>query len=126
MTMLYVGTSSGNLSPISLDPSSMEWGLQDVSASEAGRTQDGTMLKMLVAQKRKLSLSWAEPTAAQTAEILQAFNHEYVYVRYHDAMSNAMETRQFYVGDRSAPFRWFQLPGKGTRYKVVSFDIIEV
>ena len=40
MTMLYVGTSASSLTAISLDPSSMEFGLQDISAADAGRVQD--------------------------------------------------------------------------------------
>lgn len=127
MTMLYVGTSSSNLSAISLDPAQITWGLQDISASDAGRVQDAgnTMYKMRTSQKRKLQLTWNLPTAAQAAEILQAFNHEYFYVRYFDPMEGAWNVRQFYAGDRSAPFKWFSLPHKGTRYTTLSFDIIE-
>ena len=125
MAMLRVGTSAANLQAISLDPSEMSFGLQDVSSSDAGRTQSGEMQKMLITQKRKLVLTWAYPTAAQVAEILQAFNHEYFYVEYLDALDDALETRQFYVGDRSAPLKWYNLPHMGTRYTTLTFDIIE-
>ena len=127
MTMLYVGTSPANLAAISVDPSVLEWGLQDISAADAGRVQtaDNKMYKMLTSQKRKLKLVWNFTTAAQTSEILKAFNHEYFYVRYHDAMENAWNVREFYVGDRSAPMKWFNIDKKGTRYASVSFDIIE-
>ena len=125
MAMIKVGTTQNNLVAISRDPSEMTWGLQDVSSSDAGRTQDGTMQKMQITQKRKINLTWNLPTAAETAEILSAFNHEYFYVQYHDAMANATQTRLFYVGDRSAPLKWFNLPGKGTRYTTLSFNIIE-
>jgi len=37
-------------------PSSFEWGLQDVSASDSGRTTDALMHKNRVAQKRTISL----------------------------------------------------------------------
>ena len=127
MTMLYVGTSASNLSPISLDPSQFTWGLQDISASDAGRVQDAgnTMYKMRTSQKRKIQLTWTLPTAAQASEILSAFNPEYFYVKYFDAMENSWNIRQFYVGDRSAPFKYFNLPKKGTRFSTISFDIIE-
>ena len=39
-------------------PSSFTWGLQDISASESGRTDDTTMHKNRVGQKRKLSVEW--------------------------------------------------------------------
>jgi len=127
MAMLAVGPVGGSLTEISIDPSGFEWGLQDVSAVDAGRTHDegNTMYKMRTSQKRKVKLTWTEPTDAQCAEILTAFNDEYVDVRYFDAMSGGEETRTFYVGDRTAPMRWYQLPGRETRFRTLSFDIIE-
>ena len=127
MAMLAVGTDPNRLKEISLDPSQLTWGLQDISAADAGRVQDAgnTMYKMRTSQKRKLMLTWTLPTSAQASEILKAFNPEYFYVRYFDPMDNALNIRQFYVGDRSAPFQWYQIPGKGTRYNTLSFDIIE-
>ena len=127
MAMLAVGSSAGSLREISRDPAVLTWGLQDISASDAGRVQDSgnTMYKMRTSQKRKLNLTWNYPTAAQTAEILQAFNPEYFYVRYFDPMENAINVREFYVGDRSAPFKWYGLNKLGTRMASLSFDIIE-
>lgn len=125
--VLAVGTSSSSLTDISPDPSALTWGLQDISSADAGRVQDAgnTMHKMRTSQKRKLALTWAEPTAAQVSAILTAFNPEYVWVRYWDAMAGEEQVRQFYVGDRSAPLRWVRLPGRGTRFQTLSFDIIE-
>lgn len=37
-------------------PSSFTWGLQDISASESGRTDDTIMHKNRVGQKRKLEI----------------------------------------------------------------------
>lgn len=125
--MLAVGTSSSNLTEVPIDPSAMTWGLQDISLSDAGRVQDSgnTMYKMRVSQKRKLDLTWTLPTAEQAAQILQMFNSEYFYVRYFDPMEGAINIREFYAGDRSAPFQWYSLPDKGTRYTTISFNIIE-
>lgn len=126
MAMLYVGTSPSHLTAISLDPSALQWGLQDISSADAGRTQaaGNPMYKMRQSQKRKLNLTWTMPTPAQAAEILRAFNPEYFYVRYFDPMENGWSVRQFYAGDRSAPFKWHELLG-GTRMMTISFDIIE-
>lgn len=104
-------------------PSEFGWGLQDVSAPDAGRDLSAEMHKGRVAQKRKISLGWNNPTITETAAILQAFNPEYVEVNYLDAMSGTFETRTFYVGDRTAPLQSFTVGER--RWSKLSFDIIE-
>lgn len=104
-------------------PSSFSWGLQDVSDSASGRTQDAIMHKNRIAQKRKLSLSWAMPTPTEASQILKAFNPEYVKITYPDTMSGSNETRTFYVGDRTAPVKIWTIGNK--RYESISFDVIE-
>lgn len=104
-------------------PSVFSWGLNDVSAADAGRTDDALMHKNRIAQKRKISLSWNNPTKEETASILQAFNPEYVKVTYPDAMSGKNETREFYRSDPSAPMKVWNVGNK--RYAQLSFDIIE-
>ena len=104
-------------------PSSFSWGLQDVSSSESGRTQDSLMHKDRVAQKRKISLAWNNPTDKETAEILKAFNPEYIDVTYPDAMSGTNETRTFYVRDRTAPMKMWTVNKK--IYSQISFNIVE-
>lgn len=104
-------------------PSSFVWGLQDVSDSASGRTQDAMMHKNRIAQKRKISLSWSGPSPGEAAAILQAFNPEYIDVTYPDAMSGTNETRTFYVGDRSSPMKIWTIGKK--RYESLSFDLIE-
>lgn len=123
--VLSVGGSPSSLREISLDPSSLTWGLQDISEADAGRVHDpgNTMYKMRSSQKRKLDITWTMPTADQAAEILQAFNPEYFWVRYWDAMDNQWEVREFYAGDRSAPFKWMNM--RGTYFATLSFNIIE-
>lgn len=125
--MLYVGTSAGNLTAITPDPSEFEWGLQDISSSDAGRVQDegNSMYKMRLSQKRKVKLKWTLITDHQASAILRAFNPEYFYVRYFDLLEDAFVTKEFYAGDRSAPFKSFQ-NSLGTRVNTLSFDIIEV
>ena len=105
------------------EPSEFTYGLQDVSSSDAGRTQDSVMHKNRVAQKVKLNLAWSMPTPEETATILQAFNPEYFMVTYHDALLNATVTREFYAGDKTAPVHIWSVRNK--RYTKVSFNIIE-
>ena len=123
--VLKVGTKAGELKQVPT-PDGYQWGLQDISAADSGRVNDrtNTMYKMRTSQKRKLQLSWTDPDLATSSVILKAFNPEYVWVRYLDAMEGAFQVRQFYVGDRSAPFRSITLPGGGI-VSTLSFDIIE-
>lgn len=125
MTMLYVGDSASSLAAVSPDPSEMTYGYQDVSSSDAGRTQSGTMYKMKVCQKVTLDLAWWVPELSVATAILQAFDSEYFYVRYFDPKEGAWTTKEFYCGDRTAPVQWFNLDDKGTRFGKVSFNIIE-
>lgn len=106
-------------------PSTFEWGLQDVSDSDAGRDQSGTMYKNRITNKRKLTLGWAATTPAETAAILQAFQPEYFEVAYMDALTNSIQTRTFYCGDMKAPVHhWFD--EKNNKYYTnVTFNIIE-
>lgn len=104
-------------------PSAYTWGLNDISAAKSGRSDDSLMHKNRVAQKRKLSLQWNGKDWATTAKILQAFNPEYIQITYPDMMSGTYETRTFYVGDRSAPVKWWWSGNQRT--ESISFDVIE-
>ena len=104
-------------------PSSFEWGLQDVSLGESGRTDDALMHKNRVAQKRKIGITYNGVTTDVCATVLNAINPEYIQVYYWDLMDNQFETREFYVGDRTAPYKCFWVGNK--RVERLSFDIIE-
>ena len=104
-------------------PSTFEWGLQDISAAESGRTDDSLMHKNRVSQKRKISIGWQSVDWETTSFIMNAFNPEYINVRYPDMLSGAYETRTFYVGDRTAPVKLWWVGKK--LIETISFDIIE-
>ena len=106
------------------DPSSLQWGLQSVSRSDAGRDQKGKMHVELQTRKRKLELSWSGVDFATTAEILQAVNAETFWVEYLDALTNTRVKKKFYVGDRTAPVHSYAENQRW--YTTVSFNIIEV
>ena len=106
------------------DPSSLQWGLQSVSRSDAGRDQKGKMHVELQTRKRKIELSWSGVDFATVAEILQAVNAETFWVEYLDALTNTRVKKQFYVGDRTAPVHSYAENQRW--YTTVSFNIIEV
>ena len=61
-------------------PSSLSWGKQDISASDAGRTDDTIMHKNKVGEKRTLDLSWSGTTPQEASAILKAFAPEYFHL----------------------------------------------
>lgn len=106
------------------DPSSLQWGIQSVSDSNAGRTTDGLMHVNLITRKRKIELEWTGVSFAVASEILKAVNPETFNVTYLDALTNTRLTKKFYVGDRSAMVYSYSDGYK--RYQNVAFNIIEV
>lgn len=105
------------------DPSKMSFGIQDVSASDAGRDQTGLMHKDLITRKYKIELEWWCPSRAETARILTAVYPEYFPVTFTDPMTNTTVTKTFYVGDRTAPV---QMWGDDRQfYSSVKFNLIE-
>lgn len=84
-------------------PSSYVYKLEDVSASDAGRTEDMLMHKKRIGQLVGLELSWQNITTEEASAILKAFDPEYIEVCYVDAKQGKYVTSEFYVGNRSAP-----------------------
>lgn len=84
-------------------PSKYEYQLQDVSAPDSGRTEDGLMHKDRVGQVCKLVMSWDNIDTQSVSQLLQIFQPEYLYAEYLDAYTGAYRIDRFYVGDRSAP-----------------------
>ena len=105
------------------DPSEMQWGIQSVSASNAGRDMNGDMHVELVTRKRKLELKWNGIDFAATKEVLQAVKPETFSVTYWDFEENRSITKPFYVGDRTSMVKSFV---QGFRRCDVAFNIIEV
>ena len=102
-------------------PSKYDWKLSDVSASDAGRTEDALMHKMMIAQKVHLELEWQNLSDANAQTILTVFNMaEYLDVRYFDYKSNTVLAKTFYVGDRQVTTYSRRL-GIST----ISFNLIE-
>lgn len=102
-------------------PSGYKYMLQDISASDAGRTEDTVMDKKRIGQCVKLELEWQNIDSDTASTVLQAFNPQYISVCYLDAMSGGYKTSEFYVGDRSAPAYNVRL---GV-WSNVSFNVIE-
>ena len=102
-------------------PSSFVWSLSDISADDAGRTEDMVMHKNRKGQAVTLQMSWRYVTTAEASQILKAFNPEYVFVTYIDPLEGGTRRREFYVGDRNSPM----YNGALGLWEEVSFTIIQ-
>ncbi len=102
-------------------PSSYLYKLEDVSASDAGRTEDTMMHKKRIGQLVGLELSWQNISTEEVSAILKAFDPEYIEVCYLDAKQGKYVTSEFYVGNRSAPM---YNAAKGL-WSNLSFNIVE-
>lgn len=106
------------------NPSSLQWGIQSVSDSNAGRDMNGEMHVNLVTRKRKLELTWNAVDFQTASEVLQAVNAETFTVEYLDALTNRTEKKKFYVGDRTAPVYSYAVGHRW--YSNITFNLIEV
>ena len=86
-----------------LCPSGYEYVLEDVSADGAGRTEDGYANKNRIGQANAIALRWDYLTIEEMANLLQALDPEYIMVSYLDAKHGTFLTKEFYVGNRTAP-----------------------
>lgn len=102
-------------------PSQYKWEQIDVSASDAGRTEDGLMHKKKIRTVDGITLEWAYPTTTELTAILAAFSAEYISITYLSPTAGDFVTKTFYVGDRSSPMYNSTL----NRWENVSFKIVE-
>lgn len=102
-------------------PSGFVYKLEDISAPGAGRTEDTTMHKKRIGQLVGLELEWKAVDTATGSAILNAFNPEYVMVRYLDLLAGDYVTAEFYVGNRAAPL----YNGRKGLWDNLSFNLIK-
>ncbi len=102
-------------------PSSLTYQLEDVSASDAGRTEDAIMHKKRIRQVTGLQLSWNFVSTTVVSQVLNAFQPEYLSITYLDPLANGFVTKTFYVGNRSAPMYNASMG----LWENISFNVIE-
>lgn len=102
-------------------PSDYSVGIQDISKAE--RNANGTMIKELIATKRKLDLQWKYLTKEQISQIFGLISNNFFTVEYVDPQTNGVKTGTFYSGDRKCGMLDFQ--NSIPRYKDVQFSLIE-
>lgn len=101
-------------------PDSYQWLEQDISASDASRTEDTVMHKNRIGQVPQLQLEWKFVSISDAAVILSAFAPEYFTMKYLDAKAGTYVEKEFYVGDRSAPL----YNADSNRWESIAFNVI--
>ena len=125
--MNTINTGMVTLGGVSLpDPDVMEFTLQDISTKDAGRDESGLMHKLKIGQKVTYKLCWRQADPVSTSQILSAVSAEYFTGVLMNPVTNSMETRTYYVGDRSVPVQqWMPNRVDGKLYSKIEFTIIE-
>jgi hypothetical protein len=67
------------------------------------RNAKGDLIRDRIAVKRKLSLEWAPLKTSEISTLLKAVQDVFFSCTYLDPMVGSVQTKTFYVGDRSAP-----------------------
>lgn len=80
-------------------PSDYKWGEMDLSKAE--RNARGTLIKEIIATKRKLEMSWKYLPNDELQQLLQALSNNFFDVEFVDPHDNRTRTGTFYAGDRS-------------------------
>ncbi len=102
-------------------PSTFDYELNDVSESDAGRTEDAIMHKKRLGQVNKLILAWQNIRTPVASELMRMFQDEYFYVNFLDPLRGTYRTLYMYRGDISASMysHW-----DGTGVWTLNFNLI--
>ncbi|PAY53506.1 DUF6711 family protein [Ligilactobacillus salivarius] len=105
-------------------PKEMTVLIQDIDA-KATRDATGLLHRDRVATKRKITASWTPLTIQECKEILDAVQPQFFKCEYLDPMDGTINTRTFYVGDRTAPVLSFNNETQEHTWNGLQFDLIE-
>jgi hypothetical protein len=92
-------------------PSSFKVDILDLDG-ESNRNAKGELIRDRIGVKRKLECAWSPLTMAEISPLLKAVRDVYFSVEYPDPMEGTIQTKTFYVGDRSAPALFTDKNGK--------------
>lgn len=95
----YIGTT-----PFTIQPSKYQVDQYDVSDENAGRTADGAMQKNILGKCYKIEMSWNVLNSTKVQTLISLFTtYQYFNVTFYSPYEGTQVTKEFYVGDRSAP-----------------------
>lgn len=119
--MSYYLAINGATMPL---PKNYSWVIQDIDG-KTSRNAAGNMVRDRITTKIKLTIEWGPLSNDEISKILQAVSAPFFEATYLDAAQGGMQTKTFYVGDRTSPaYSWNDKLTKYT-WSGLSFDIIE-
>lgn len=86
------------------DPKKYTWSKNDISGQDAGRVITGDAIKLKVGEARVTEFTF-NGDVDTVAAVFTAFNHEYLWMTYFDAMAGGYVRKHFYIGDYSAELK---------------------
>jgi len=110
------------------EPSTYVWGKSDISGQGAGRTITTDAWKNLKAKARTLRMTWVNKDRLVVSKALQAFDHEYAWITYMDALTGQYERKHFYLGAdmSSTMYTMHEYPtNQNVMWSVASIEIIQ-
>ena len=107
-------------------PTEYDFGFEDLSSEETGRTLDGVMHKDVVAVKDYYTCTWRKLSWTDAQQLLNLVNGKtQVRVTYASPLfPNQMKTATFYVGKRSGKAN--NLLNPSNTWKDVTFQFIKI
>lgn len=103
----------------------LSWQRADVDGPNAGRMQNGDMIRDRIAIKFRWDVKCRPLTGAELARVLTAIEPEYVTVEYTDPMTNTVRSGQFYSNNIPASFAMRKADGTEW-WQGVTFPLIMV
>ena len=99
---IYVDTGVSGFAELPV-PGAMTYGLQDISAANAGRTESTMMMKDRIGKAPKIELTYNNQYTDTITTALSLVKNEYIYILYQD-LENGGEYAygEFYRGDVTA------------------------
>ena len=104
------------------DPKDYKWNKHDISGQDAGRTISGDALKLKVGEARSLEFKW-NGDVDTVAAVFQAFNHQYFWLTFFDAMAGGYVRKHCYVGDFNADM--YSFTDKMKFWKDITLKVIQ-
>ena len=102
----------------------LKWSRNDVDGANAGRMQNGDMMRDRVATKYRFDITCRPVTAEEQATILSLIQPVFFELKYTDPLTNTTKTGQFY--SNNFPSTFMQLMPNGTVYWTgLAFPVIE-